>query len=229
MSADEYAYLRELVTAHKRRLQALELHAARYGLKSDPGITIEIDEIKQKLIQLEGQLPTEVRTTPQDRQAAVAGIYPIAKVFTAPFYYAVAAVRLALVHPTLLTAITQQATQLDVVPTPIRILWEEAVAVEKPAIGPVLIRHVPTARFLITYLTATTPEYLPSLRKKSLSLSINEIHLLGADVGSAQLEIVPAAHLFQQVLHLVPARENYRESIAFADYEWGEEEEEEEE
>jgi hypothetical protein len=54
--ADAATRTRELIAQHRKVLHQLELQAARFGLYCPPHITIEIDETKQNIAQLERDL-----------------------------------------------------------------------------------------------------------------------------------------------------------------------------
>jgi hypothetical protein len=48
--------LPRLIIYHQRRLQKLKEREAAYGLNVDPGILIEIEDIEEKIVDLEQQL-----------------------------------------------------------------------------------------------------------------------------------------------------------------------------
>lgn len=52
----EAAHTRELIAQHRKRLNILELQAARFGIMAPPHITIEIDELKARIAELKGAL-----------------------------------------------------------------------------------------------------------------------------------------------------------------------------
>ena len=55
-AGQEQAHVRELLTAKRRRLQVLELQAAKYGISVPPHITIEIEDLRQEIADLEARL-----------------------------------------------------------------------------------------------------------------------------------------------------------------------------
>jgi hypothetical protein len=50
VDTDERAYLEALLSIHRKRLQVLELEAARKGVDTPPHVHVEIEEIQQKLV-----------------------------------------------------------------------------------------------------------------------------------------------------------------------------------
>lgn len=53
---DEAAHKRELIALHRKVLNTLELRAAQFGIHTPPYITIEIEELKAKIAQLQREL-----------------------------------------------------------------------------------------------------------------------------------------------------------------------------
>jgi len=54
--SEQQQYLEKLILAHQRRLQALELQAASFGLLTPPHISTEIEDIRKELAAIEAQL-----------------------------------------------------------------------------------------------------------------------------------------------------------------------------
>ncbi len=52
----EQAHVRELLTTKRRRLHALELQAAKYGIAAPPHVTIEIEDLRWEIAELEARL-----------------------------------------------------------------------------------------------------------------------------------------------------------------------------
>jgi hypothetical protein len=59
-SKDEVTHKRELLVVHMKRLERLEVQAAKYGMGADPRIEMEIDEIKEQIKNLKHEV--EIRT-----------------------------------------------------------------------------------------------------------------------------------------------------------------------
>ena len=53
---DELQFKTQLLETHNKRLRALELQAARYGLAADPATLIEIEEIRGTISRLEQEI-----------------------------------------------------------------------------------------------------------------------------------------------------------------------------
>jgi hypothetical protein len=53
---DGQKHLRELLTAKRRRLNVLELQAAKYGIAAPPHVTIEIEDLRREIAELEARL-----------------------------------------------------------------------------------------------------------------------------------------------------------------------------
>ena len=53
---EQITRLRELIKARRARLFQRELQAAKYGISADPAITIEVDDLKREIADLERQL-----------------------------------------------------------------------------------------------------------------------------------------------------------------------------
>jgi len=55
-SDDKAAHLRNLIAVHTRRLQRLEITAATYGIDTPPHILIELDDLTEKIRNLEAEI-----------------------------------------------------------------------------------------------------------------------------------------------------------------------------
>ena len=53
---DERSHIENLIKAHRKRLRALEIQAAQYGIDARPEILIELEEIPLKIQELEQEL-----------------------------------------------------------------------------------------------------------------------------------------------------------------------------
>jgi hypothetical protein len=54
--AEQIAQLRELIKLRRARLFQRELQAAKFGISADPSISIEIDDLKREITDLERQV-----------------------------------------------------------------------------------------------------------------------------------------------------------------------------
>ncbi|MCB0046913.1 MAG: CHAT domain-containing protein [Caldilineaceae bacterium] len=54
---EQQQHFERLLSAHRRRLQALELQAASFGLLTPPHISTEIEDIRREIAAIEAQLP----------------------------------------------------------------------------------------------------------------------------------------------------------------------------
>ncbi len=55
-AGEEQRHLRELLSTKRRRLQVLELQEAKYGIAAPPHITLEIEDLRREIADLEARL-----------------------------------------------------------------------------------------------------------------------------------------------------------------------------
>ncbi len=55
-TGEDPQYLRKLLATKRRRLQALELQEAQFGISAPPHVTIEIEDLRREIAELEAQL-----------------------------------------------------------------------------------------------------------------------------------------------------------------------------
>ncbi len=74
LNIEELDYQRELLQAHLRRLQHLELRQAKFGANAPPEVAMEIEELRQKIAILKakiGEPETEVELTREGERVKV--------------------------------------------------------------------------------------------------------------------------------------------------------------
>jgi hypothetical protein len=69
MNPDEREHLINLLDINRRRLRALELQAAQFGIYAPPHIMIEIKDTQREIAELERKLGTSATTEPKAGQA----------------------------------------------------------------------------------------------------------------------------------------------------------------
>lgn len=77
MSESDYKHLEALLSQYRRRLNALELQAAQFGIYAPPHVTIEIDDLNKKVQEIRTQLdssssPPSPTAASQDMQLSSA-------------------------------------------------------------------------------------------------------------------------------------------------------------
>jgi hypothetical protein len=221
--------------ALKERLHAREIQAAQQGINADPVVAIEIEDIKKKLANLELEITRILSSSINSRKInspqidkLVSNTYSVQRVFSSPFHYMAAGIKIALIHHDFFEILK---TMIDPIEKEqiIEIRWEESTDYKKDMIGPCIVRNPLNNRSVIIYLTSTKPEYSTSLRRDSISLSYQDRTYLSVDVGATPIEITLSPSSSLRKIHLIPAPQNYRSWFGGGGGGGGEEEEEEEE